>query len=255
MLVGLLLVVLVLLIIKQGQSIAQSINEVIETAPDLQPAEVVPVTEAIRARPTNPSASTPLVDPNETDELVDSPAVMPATPGPNLPANWSDLTASQKTDLNPFNCDHGTQYLRADNGQCFQKPAYPKVSAVDLLRRYGQGERHFRDTDLQAVDLSGAVLSGIDFVDANLAAVNFRGADLQGADLRYTNLKQADLTGANLRGADLQGASMQGADLTEAQLLDTNLRYVNLSCARYDSASWPAVALDQAITGCAELEG
>ena len=40
-----------------------------------------------------------------------------------LPADWNSLTAQQKTDLNPFNCNHETQWVSAEDGTCIEKAA------------------------------------------------------------------------------------------------------------------------------------
>ena len=42
-----------------------------------------------------------------------------------LPANWDSLTAQEKTDLNPFDCDHETQWVSAEDGSCIDRPTDP----------------------------------------------------------------------------------------------------------------------------------
>ncbi len=45
----------------------------------------------------------------------------PTTPTGTLPANWNSLSVQEKTDLNPFDCDHETQWVSAENGSCIDK--------------------------------------------------------------------------------------------------------------------------------------
>ena len=81
------------------------------------------------------------------------------------------------------------------------------------------------------VDLSGAVLSGV-----NLTGVDFRDARLTRVDFRDANLQKARLTLANLSRATLIGTSLNRANLKEARLahtilMNTDLRDVDLSSA------------------------
>ena len=68
------------------------------------------------------------------------------TPGPDvLPSNWNSLTPQQKTDLNPFGCDHDTQWVSSENGTCIDKPARSPLRYVGYLFGdspiYSQGNR------------------------------------------------------------------------------------------------------------------
>ena len=38
-----------------------------------------------------------------------------------LPADWDSLTSREKTNLNPFGCDHETQGVSAEDGSCIEK--------------------------------------------------------------------------------------------------------------------------------------
>ena len=75
--------------------------------------------------------------PNPTPQPSPQPAPIPApnpTPAPNpqpgvLPSNWDGLTAPEKTNLNPFDCDHETQWVSAEDGSCIDKPAETSVPA------------------------------------------------------------------------------------------------------------------------------
>ena len=51
------------------------------------------------------------------------------TPTGTLPANWNSLTTQEKTDLNPFNCDHETQWVSAEDGTCIARPALVAATA------------------------------------------------------------------------------------------------------------------------------
>ena len=78
------------------------------------------------------------------------------------------------------------------------------------------------------VDLSGAVLSGVDlggvdFRDTRLTRVDFRGANLQGARLSMANLSRATLIGASLNRANLKETRLTEAIITDADLRDADL--------------------------------
>ena len=63
--------------------------------------------------------STP--DPQPTPDPEPQPESIPE-PSNGLPSNWQSLTSQQKTDLNPFNCDHATQWVSAEDGSCIDRP-------------------------------------------------------------------------------------------------------------------------------------
>ena len=57
----------------------------------------------------------------------------PTTSTGTLPSDWSSLTAQQKTELNPFDCDHETQWVSAEDGSCLDKPQTnpPKPEGIE----------------------------------------------------------------------------------------------------------------------------
>jgi len=65
-------------------------------------------------------------------------------------------------------------------------PIVPRLTAMELLRRYGAGERNFRGMDLRGL---------------NLRRQHLEGADFGGADLRSTDFLEAHLQGVNFAGA------------------------------------------------------
>lgn len=66
-------------------------------------------------------------DPTPTPSPTPDPQPTPTpTPDPEpqpggLPDNWNSLTAREKTDLNPFDCDHEAQIIWAEDGSCHDK--------------------------------------------------------------------------------------------------------------------------------------
>ena len=66
---------------------------------------------------------------DENDQPQPTPQPTPApnpapTPNPQsgvLPNNWDNLTSQEKTELNPLNCDHDTQWVASENGTCIDK--------------------------------------------------------------------------------------------------------------------------------------
>ena len=93
---------------------------------------------------------------------------------------------------------------------------------------------------LQGVDLSGRNLARATF-DGYLEDVRFDGADLEEATFRKARLRRCSFRGARLRGANLRRASLQGcsfenadlrdADLTRATVGDLDLRGADLAGA------------------------
>ncbi|GAB4988544.1 hypothetical protein MAHJHV61_35700 [Mycobacterium avium subsp. hominissuis] len=81
------------------------------------------------------------------------------------------------------------------------------------------------------IDLTGAVLSGMNFLGTDLSGVVFHGADLTQAVLADTNL-----TGAALTQATLTGGYLTNADLTRADLRWAELGSVDVSGATMDGA-------------------
>ena len=82
----------------------------------------------------------PTPDPTSAPQPTSDPKPQP-TPEPSdgLPPNWQSLTSQQKTDLNPFDCDHATQWVSAEDGSCIEKPAapHPNLPGADLLLELG----------------------------------------------------------------------------------------------------------------------
>jgi Pentapeptide repeats (8 copies) len=111
------------------------------------------------------------------------------------------------------------------------------MDAIALLVLYGKGQRDFIDIDINGVNFTGAILSGIDLQCSRLIDANLPDTDLRGADLQYTFLVNANLEGANLQGANLKRANLQGANLKNANLKRANLTYANLEDANLQGAN------------------
>ena len=84
----------------------------------------------------------PAPDPQPTPQPDPDPQPTP-DPDPQtgiLPVNWDSLISQEKTDLNPFDCDHETQWVSAEDGTCIDRTHTP-VPGVNLncAELYGQG--------------------------------------------------------------------------------------------------------------------
>ena len=72
--------------------------------------------------------TTPQPDPQPTPQPAPDPDSFPPDPQPDpqpqpgvLPPNWNSLTDREKTELNPYDCDHETQWVSAEDGSCINK--------------------------------------------------------------------------------------------------------------------------------------
>jgi hypothetical protein len=91
------------------------------------------------------------------------------------------------------------------------------------LKEGAEAWNKWRETAIEAVDLSDANLIGADLSYSNLAFVNLSGADLGHTDFDFATLNGANMSGANLEFANLRGARLGGTDLTKATFGVTTL--------------------------------
>jgi uncharacterized protein YjbI with pentapeptide repeats len=172
------------------------------------------------------------------------------------------------------------------------KPNLTPLSVSNLLSRYNNGQRDFRNVqitgaegeslqakDLRNINLSGAVIEKLDLrqivlTNANLNGIKILRADLGGADLRQaslidanltaSSLTQSNLTEANLlrinlsqtklNGANLQGVELMRSNLAEADLSNTNLSDANLTLANLYKTNLTRANLSAAILAAANLK-
>jgi uncharacterized protein YjbI with pentapeptide repeats len=78
------------------------------------------------------------------------------------------------------------------------------------------------------VNLSGAMLHGMDLSGLNFARGNLSNADLSGAKLSKANFFNANLTNTNLMNADLTEADFSFANLLNSKRKDANMSNANL---------------------------
>jgi len=103
---------------------------------------------------------------------------------------------------------------------------------LSILKKGVESWNKWREANsITKVDLSGAVLSGL-----NLSSMDFRDARLTRVDFREANLERARLTLANLSRATLIGTSLNRAILKESRLahsiiMNADLRDADLSSA------------------------
>ena len=73
--------------------------------------------ERMETTVSNPTRHQPLAQRRTHNRRRRQPPDPEPQPG-GLPDNWNSLTDRQKADLNPFNCDHETQWVSAEDGSC-----------------------------------------------------------------------------------------------------------------------------------------
>ena len=91
-----------------------------------------------------------------------------------------------------------------------------RISPVELLRKYQEGERDFRRTKLRGnyrVTLQGEILE-----DVQTSGSDWRDVDLYNADLRNSVNKGTDFSGANLDCADFSDTDNRNAIFDRADL-------------------------------------
>ncbi|MEN8119902.1 MAG: pentapeptide repeat-containing protein [Bacteroidota bacterium] len=85
-----------------------------------------------------------------------------------------------------------------------------------ILDKYNDGQRYFKDIDLNNGDLSETNLQGISF-DNCFLAVDFRGANLRGAKFTNSNIKTCNFRGADLTDAHFENLLVDSADFEGAK--------------------------------------
>jgi hypothetical protein len=164
----------------------------------------------------------------------------------------------------PFGWKRKEFYMDMDARAGWMPPGWEMhwsdIDAEALLRRYGQGERNFREINLSGaklwrMDLSGADLSGADLVGADLSEANLSEANLSGANLTGANLRRANLIDTKLMLASLRGANLEQAELTHAILEQADLSWANLTAANLSAANLNRAVLVDANLTAAILRG
>ena len=88
--------------------------------------------------------TTPQPDPQPTPQPAPDPDPLPGPqPDPQpgvLPPNWNSLTDREKTNLNPFDCDHATQWVSAEDGSCISRTTLTAPANTAQLRAGVAGE-------------------------------------------------------------------------------------------------------------------
>ncbi len=128
-----------------------------------------------------------------------------------LDLRGTDLSYVNLSNL-PLSCLHGGLTLREN-----------RVATVE--------QSELAAVCLEHADLTGAHLEGANLSRANLDKAILVEAHLEGADLGTASLKQAILAGAHLEGAVLAKAQLEDAVLLEAHLEGINLQGASLAGA------------------------
>jgi hypothetical protein len=167
--------------------------------------------------------------------------------------------AARKWYANVCHSGHGPA---CDDARRLGEPLPPEVPVVRVKERLAELERRIHDRtthpvvrraalrdllDLRritAVNLTGAVLAGLELTKVSLIGVDLRAADLSGARLEFVNARVVSLRGATLRSARLKWVDLRGADLSGADLSEASLRHTNLSTARLDGARFTRATHD-----------
>ncbi|MEG4303605.1 pentapeptide repeat-containing protein [Microcoleus sp. D3_18a_C4] len=141
----------------------------------------------------------------------------------------TNLTDANLTDIKTTEQTIFHQVTMPDGG--IQNDLNRTLSAEELLRRYGEGERNFQDKILHRVDLSGADLRDIDLSRSRLSYVNFSCACLENVGLGraiFSDFRNAgfsrdeDWLGVYFFYCDLRDANLAGVDMSYSQFIGSN---------------------------------
>lgn len=145
-------------------------------------------------------------------------------------------------------------FLSPERGQLFQELAlndfdlanidfaYAALDAADLPGIYMRG------VNLNWADLNNVTMSGASLSDANL-----RNADLSEANFEKVNASAARFDGATLISANFQGAFLLDSALTDANLKNIKLNLANLVGARFRNSNLEGADLRRANLTRADL--
>ena len=106
-----------------------------------------------------------------------------------------------------------------------------KVSFIDVIARYRNGERDFSGTDMQNAAKAGLDLKGIIFRGSDLSGTNFSNSELSNADFSDCNLGRCLFDNAVLRSASFEGANLSRASMRGVVIDRTVFRKANFMWA------------------------
>lgn len=107
----------------------------------------------------------------------------------------------------------------------------------DILDKYKNGQRNFKDIDVENGDLRYADLRDISF-DGCFLAIDFRGANLRGAKFTNGNIKTCDFRGADLTNAHFENLAVDSADFAGAVNDCTTFKNGFYHCATLQQADF-----------------
>jgi hypothetical protein len=97
----------------------------------------------------------------------------------------------------------------------------------------------------EAIDLSGANLSGADLTNLNFARANFSKANLAGADLSKTNFEKADFSEANLFGVKTNRSMFLNARFETMDLNHVDFEEAEIKGATFVEIDASAIKLEE----------
>ncbi len=135
-------------------------------------------------------------------------------------------------------------------------PALPKKTEqeLEMMRNHVEGLLG-TGAPLDGVDMSEAILTGLDFSGKSLVGANLKEAVLANCRLTGANLSEAVLAGSDLTGCDLHGANLQGADLVRARLDGANLDETDVNEADFSMAQAAGATFRKARGASVQLAG
>ena len=127
--------------------------------------------------------------------------------------------------------------ISPERGQLLITLCKSKINPSFFVDRILQ-ESDFTKSELQNINLYGAVLRDINLTKSNLSNADLLNIDAKGAIFEGANLKNADLEDANLRAANFTNADLSGAILINTKFSKANLTNVILDSTIVGRMDW-----------------
>ncbi|MBR1220840.1 pentapeptide repeat-containing protein [Bradyrhizobium sp. U87765 SZCCT0131] len=183
---------------------------------------------------------------NLTNACLQGATIQGTTSAPGASFQFANLTCAAVTDSDITAAVFGPVITAAPTGGVCRTTFANTRMTCEFLAQWNVLDLSFADvsackTQLAGLNLSGAVMVGVQFPYYNLAQTNFSNANLTAANFYSATLSNALFTAANLQFATLSSVVANSADFTgQARLSGATLSYGNFESAKFNNAVFEA---------------